>query len=359
MPMAWERAVLHLDMDAFYVSVHVLDHPEDGGIPLVVGGQPEGRGVVTSASYEARAFGVRSAMPSSHALRLCPQLKIVPADWTRIRECSRQIMDILGAFGPLEKMSVDEAYVDLTDQDNPEMLARAIQTAVTTTSGLPCSVGLATSKLVAKVASDFDKPQGCTIVHPGSEATFLAPLPTRALHGVGPRTAERLTELGINTCAELAHADLGVLQAAFGRHAAGLQRRAQGIDRRPVEAERGPAKSISQERTFSRDVNDADFLRAQLHAMAEKVAEALRRRGLVAHTVFVKFRWTDFTTFTRQRTVEVAIDQGADIARLAEVLWEEHWPNGRYMRLLGVGVSGLETPAGRQLTFDFLDEISG
>ncbi|MCB8922915.1 MAG: DNA polymerase IV [Ardenticatenaceae bacterium] len=349
----WPRAILHLDMDAFYVNVHVLDYPADAGVPLVIGGRPEQRGVVASASYEARKLGVRSAMPTSHALRLCPQLKIVAANWPRIRECSRQVMDVLRPFGPLEQMSVDEAYVDLSGQGEPEALAAHIRQAVKMATGLPASVGLATSKLVAKVASDFDKPEGLTVVQPGAEATFLAPLPARVIWGIGPRTAEKLTQLDIHTCGQLAVADLGTLQAVFGRQAADLQQRAQGVDGRSVHAERGQVKSISQERTFNTDVNDAVFLREQLRKMCSRVAQELQRKNLLAYTVFVKFRWADFTTFTRQRSVTVGLDDADEIYRLAAAIWQENWPPERRMRLLGVGVSKLEETAVRQLGFDF------
>jgi DNA polymerase-4 len=167
--MDWPRAILHLDMDAFFVNVHILDHPEDAGIPLIVGGRPEQRGVVASASYEARQFGIRSAMPSSTAVRQCPHVKFVGHSWGKIKECSRQVMAILGEYGPLEKMSVDEAYVDLSDHPDPQALAPEIRQRVKDETGLPASIGLATSKLVAKVASDHDKPEGNTIILPGEE----------------------------------------------------------------------------------------------------------------------------------------------------------------------------------------------
>lgn len=349
----WPRAILHLDMDAFYVNVHLLDHPEDAGKPLAIGGRPEQRGVVASASYEARKTGVRSAMPTSHALRLCPQLKIVPANWPRIRECSRQVMAVLQQYGAVEQMSVDEAYVDLRDQPDPVALAAEVRLAVKTTTGLPASVGLATSKLVAKVASDFEKPEGCTVVPPGTEAAFLAPLPTRAIWGIGPRTAAKLADLGIITCGQLAGADVGTLLAVFGPHAASLPQRAQGIDLRPVQAARGQAKSISQERTFDTDVNDAQFLQQKLRQMCDRVAQELQGKGLVAGTVYVKFRWADFTTFTRQKSVAVGVDGADEIYRLALAVWQAHWPPGQRMRLLGVGVSRLEETAVRQLGFDF------
>jgi DNA polymerase-4 len=353
MPQFWPRAILHLDMDAFYVNVHILDHPQDDNIPLAVGGRPDQRGVVSSASYEARRLGIRSAMPTSHAMRLCPQLKIVPAHWSRIRECSKQVMDVLADFGPLEQVSVDEAYVDLTEQANPQETAANIKTDVKEKTQLPCSVGLATSKLVAKVASDHDKPEGFTIVPPGSEATFLAPLPTRVIWGIGPRTAERLAAMEIQTCGQLAAADSGLLQANFGRQSEALVYRAQGIDKRQVQLVRGPAKSISQEWTFSRDVSDPALLREQLQKMCTGVARSLQKRDLIAHTVAVKFRWADFTTFTRQKSVTVGVDREAEIFRLASGIWKENWPEGQPIRLLGVGVSSLLNSDVRQLGFNF------
>jgi DNA polymerase-4 len=350
---SWPRAILHVDMDAFYVNVHRLDHPEDTHIPLVVGGQPNQRGVVASASYEARKFGVRSAMPTNTALRLCPGLKIVSADWSRIHHCSRQVMEILAAYGPLEQMSVDEAYIDLSQWPSPQRIAPQVRLEVKEKTHLPCSIGLATSKLVAKVASEFEKPEGCTIVAPGDEASFLEPLPTRVLWGIGPRTAERLEEMGISTCGQLAMADKALLRDRFGRQAESLQRRARGEDRREVEAQRGLAKSISQEWTFSRDVDDPRQLESQLEKMATKVAGSLRKRNLVAYTVTVKFRWADFTTFTRQKTLEVGTDDGDAIAHIAISIWKKHWPEGQPMRLIGVGVSKLEAVEGRQLGFGF------
>ncbi|MDX1613485.1 MAG: DNA polymerase IV [Candidatus Promineifilaceae bacterium] len=352
LPEQWERAILHLDMDAFYVNVHILEHPEDAGIPLAVGGRPSGRGVIASASYEARRFGVRSAMPSSRAVRLCPKLKIVGHNWPLIKASSQQVMAVLGDYGPVEKMSVDEAYVDLSRHPQPQTLPEAIRRRVKEETRLPASVGLASSKLVAKVASDYDKPEGCTIVRPGQEAAFLAPLPVRVIWGIGPRTAAKLETLQIRTCGELATADSARLRQQFGDHAEALQRRAQGRDNRSVVAERGQPKSISQENTFSSDVDDPAFLQAQLQRMAGSVAASLRRRNLVAYTVRVKFRWADFTTFTRQATVDVPFDDEERIYRLAVALWREHWQQKK-MRLIGVGVTTLEEPDVRQAAFDF------
>ena len=349
----WPRAILHLDMDAFYVNVHLLDHPEHAAIPLAVGGKPHARGVVTSASYEARQLGIRSAMPMATAVRLCPSLKIVPPDWPRIRHCSQQVMAILRQVGPVEQMSVDEAYIDLSEMADPLALVAEMGTAVFTQTNLPASVGLATSKLVAKVASDYEKPQGRTVVLPGFEAAFLAPLSTRAIWGIGPRTAEKLAAIGIGTCGELALAEIGVLRRQFGNQAESLQRRARGIDQRAVHVDRGLPKSISQEWTFNKDVADADRLKEQLRKQAASVANSLRKRNLVATTIKIKLRWSDFTTFTRQKSMMVGVDDVDSVYRLAERLWLENWEPGQTVRLIGVGVSGLQEVEQRQLGFQF------
>ncbi len=349
----WPRAILHVDMDAFYVNVYLLAHPEDAGTPIAVGGRPGSRGVVMSASYEARAHGVRSAMPSTQAVKLCPALKFVSVGRGAIRDASRGVMAILAEYGPMEPMSVDEAYIDLSAQAAPVRVADAIRLRVREETGLPASVGLATCKLVAKVASDQGKPEGRTIVLPGQEAAFLAPLSTRVIWGIGPVTAERLAAHGIETCGQLAAADRALVERVFGRHGPALQARAAGIDRRDVVPDRGPARSISAERTFDRDMSDASFLREQLAHMCAQIGASLRRDGLVAQTVVVKFRLPDFTTYSRQRTVEFAIREDAEILRLAVAIWEEHWPPGQPMRLVGVGVSNLAPPHAQQLAFDF------
>ena len=350
---SWPQAILHLDMDAFFVNVHILEFPEDSGIPLAVGGQPDSRGVIASASYEARQFGVHSAMSSSQAMRLCPQLKIVGNDWTHIRECSSQVMDILREYGPVEQMSVDEAYLDISHTLKPNTLPRVILQRVKEETNLPASVGLATSKLVAKVASDFDKPEGCTIIQPGEEAPFLAPQPVQVIWGIGPRTAERLAQKGIRTCGQLAGYNPVELKKTFGSHAEHLQHMAQGKDKRSVISERGLPKSISQEWTFSQDVNDLELLKSQLQKQSSNIARSLKKRGLVAYTVRVKFRWADFTTFTRQRSLDIGIDDGDIIFQLALAIWRKDWQEGQKVRLLGVGVSGLESPVARQIGFVF------
>jgi DNA polymerase-4 len=347
--IAWPRAILHLDMDAFYVNVHILDHPQDAGIPLVVGGRPDQRGVVSSASYEARQLNIHSAMPTSHALRICPGLKIVPANWKRIRERSREVMAVLQDYGPLEQMSVDEAYLDLSGQEKPLFVAAAIKQDVQETTSLPCSVGLATSKLVAKVASDHDKPDGFTVVKPGTEPAFLAPKPTKAILGIGPRTADRMESINIHTCGQLAAVQPLQIRSVLGNQAQEFIHRALGIDDRRVFAEARQPKSISQEITFSRDVNDPRLLEAQLREMCSEVAGSLRNKKLVAHTVTLKIRWADFTTITRQKSFEVAFDGEKELFLRATTIWRENWQRGQFIRLIGVGVSNLEVLQVRQL----------
>jgi DNA polymerase IV len=351
-PQPWPTAILHLDMDAFFVGVYLLDHPEHRGRPLAVGGSPGGRGVVTSASYEARAFGIRSAMPMRHALRLCPGLTVGRTDWQRIHACSRAVMAVLSRFGPTEPTSVDEACVDLSAAADPAALAPAAREAVVRETGLSASVGLATSRLVAKIASDHGKPGGCVVVRPGDEAAFLAPFPARAIPGIGPRTAERLAALDIQTCADLASTEPSFLALQLGSHAARLPERARGVDRRPVRPERRQPKSISGERTFGRDVADRTLLLQQVAALGGRVSERLRRRGLVARTVFVKFRWSDFTTFTRRRTLAVPVDRDEDVVAVASSLWLAHWPERRKVRLVGVGLADLEPADARQLPLE-------
>ncbi len=350
---AWKRAILHVDMDAFYVNVHILEHPEDAGIPLAVGGKPNQRGVVASASYEARVFGIRSAMPMSRAVELCRQLKIVSINRPQISACSQQVMAILSEYGDTEQVSVDEAYIDLTGNPAPVRTANDIQKRIKRETKLPASVGLASSKLVAKIASDWEKPEGCAIVLPGKEAAFLAQMPIQAIWGIGPKTAERFLELGITTCGHLASADPKLIKTHFGNQAEALQARAQGVDSRQVVAERGPSKSISSEWTFNQDTNDGAELGRRLEKMSLEVGRSLRKQELAAHTIMVKFRLSDFTTYTRQKTVQNPISDTAGILVVAQSIWQEHWQPDKKLRLLGVGVSNLVAPASQQLAFDF------
>jgi len=346
-----ERIVVHLDLDAFFAAVEVLEEPALAGKPIIVGGRPEERGVVSSASYEARARGVHSAMPTYRALILCPEAVVRPARHGVYGGYSRRVMAILEQAAPLvEQMSIDEACLELTGQVEEWQagveVARHIQRRVREEVGLSASLGVATNKLVAKVASDRDKPGGLTVVRPGEEAAFLAPLPVRVLWGVGPVTAQKLAELGIETVADLGRLDPGGLAARFGSHGLLLAQQAQGIDDRPVVAEH-ECKSVSQETTFVRDTVQPETLKATLRELSRGVSERLRHRELAAGTVAIKLRYADFTTVTRQMALAVPTDDAEAIYRAALVLLHRTWRRGRPVRLLGVAGQRLSTPAGQ------------
>jgi len=343
------RVILHLDLDAFYAAVEVLDKPDLAGKPVLIGGRQ--RGVVATASYPARAFGIRSAMPMFQALELCPEAIVLPPRFGRYRECSRQVMDILHQTSPLvEQISIDEAYLELTDQltswGDGVGIAQVLQKRVKGEVGLSASLGVATNKLLAKVASDHDKPGGLTVVWPEGEAAFLAPLPVRVLWGVGPVTADELATMGVFTVGDLATRRLEDLHARFGHRAAEMIELAQGIDKRPVITER-ERKSVSQERTFSHDLKDGKSLRIQLWRLSQGVADHLQRAGLAAGTVTIKLRYSDFSTLTRQMSLSVPTDNERTIYRAALVLLRRTWERGRPVRLLGVAGRQLSQPAGQ------------
>ncbi|MBN1678941.1 MAG: DNA polymerase IV, partial [Anaerolineae bacterium] len=306
------RKILHLDLDAFFCAVEEQFDPTLKDKPFAVGGQPDERGVVASCSYAARAFGVRSALPMAQALRLCPNLIIVPARHGIYGEKSREVMAIVHDLTPLvEQLSIDEAFLDVTMlPGSAETIARALQQRINIELDLPGSLGVASNKLVAKIANTVGKartaaerknqpPNAIQIVPPGAEAAFLAPLPVQELWGVGPKTAERLAALGIRTIGELARWPAEDLAIRFGKHGAELAQRARGLDTREVVTEH-EAKSISKETTFSRDVNDGDVLRTTLRRLADGVGWQVRKSELVGRTITLKLRWTDFTTLTRQ-----------------------------------------------------------
>lgn len=349
--MPQPRKILHLDLDAFFCAVEELRDPELRGKPFAVGGSPEGRGVVASCSYPARAFGVHSAMPMAQAVRLCPDLIIVKHHGG-YGDASRQVMARVRELTPLvEQISVDEAFLDVSDLSEPlETLARRLQTRIHEELHLPCSLGGAANKLVAKIANDVGKgrsqtgdyPRAITIVSPGQEAAFLAPLPVRALWGVGPKMEEKLHALDIFTIGQLAAYPERTLAQLFGQHGWELARRARGIDNRPVVSSRGQAKSISQETTFSQDVSDGSVLQATLRRQAENVARSLRRKHYTGRTVKLKLRLSDFTTLTRQMTLTRPTDDERIITRSALTLFERLWQPGQPVRLLGVGVSNLQ-----------------
>ncbi|MBT3338786.1 MAG: DNA polymerase IV [Anaerolineae bacterium] len=345
------RIIAHLDLDAFFCAVEELQNPALRGRPFAVGGNPDQRGVVASCSYPARARGVRSAMPMGRALRLCPDLQIVHQNFGAYKAASRQVMEKIRAISAeVEQISIDEAFFNLSEKENPKEVARALQQAIFRDLNLPCSIGIASNKLVAKIANDAGKsaltsegkpPRAFTFVPDGEEAIFLAPLPVKKLWGVGPKTAARLAEIGIATIGDLATQDEIKMLRRFGQNGYEITRRARGIDTRPLVMQR-ESKSISQETTFSKDKSNGDELRQVIRKQALQVSASLQKKGLVARTIKIKLRWSDFTTLTRQLTLQAHTNDTATITQAAETLFNTHWQKGRVLRLLGVGVSGLE-----------------
>ncbi|GIK38130.1 MAG: DNA polymerase IV [Chloroflexota bacterium] len=348
------RKILHLDLDAFFCAVEEQRDPSLRGKAFAVGGRPETRGVVASCSYAARRFGIRSAMPMARAVKLCPHLIIVSAHFDAYQAASQQVMARLHQLTALvEQLSIDEAFLDVSDLPEPaELLARRLQATINADLDLPCSLGVASNKLVAKIANDVGKaaarsdqpPNALQVVPPGQEAAFLAPLPVEALWGVGPKTTERLHGLGLRTIGDLARWPEADLMRRFGQHGHDLARHSWGIDERPVVTEH-EAKSISQETTFARDITDGSTLQETLRHQSEQVGYRLRRKGLNGTTVKLKLRWADFTTLTRQVTLEQPTNLDDDIYAAALQLFEKTWPPGKRVRLIGVGVSGFETAA--------------
>ena len=344
------RHIIHADLDAFYATVEQLDNPELRGKPVLVGGRPESRGVVATASYEARPFGVRSAMPMRTAVRLCPQGIIVRPRFTRYREVSRQVMEVFREFTEvIEPLSLDEAYLDISEAVNesegrwPLGVALELKRRVNEATGLTVSVGVSVSKAVSKIASDMDKPDGLVVVPPGEQAEFLAPLPVGKLWGIGPKTADRLRAEGVDTIGVLAAQSPEWFERAFGVRAGAVRLRATGQDDEPVLTER-VTKSVSSETTFPDDVGDREELRRVLEELAEGVAANLERKSLRGRTVTVKMRLADFTTFTRQSTLASPSSEPGPIRELAWQLLSAELTTGRTFRLLGVGVSNFTEP---------------
>ena len=343
------RKIIHLDLDAFFCAVEELHNPALRGKAFAVGGRPESRGVVASCSYPARRLGVHSAMPMGQALRLCPGLIIVPARHRAYSAMSRRVMAILHEMTPLvEQISIDEAFLDVTDRAEKAVeLARRLQASIRRELDLPCSLGVATNKLVAKIANNVGKaaargdgpPNALQVVPPGAEADFLAPLPADALWGVGPKTAKDLATLGIHSIGDITRWPEADLVKRFGKHGLDLARHARGIDDRPVSTEH-ERKSISQETTFARDVTDSDVLRATLREQAAEVARTLQRSQLLGATVKLKLRAQDFTTLTRQTTLSHPTDDAQVIESAVLELLDKAWDR-LAVRLVGVGVTGL------------------
>jgi len=338
------RRILHIDMDAFYASVEQRDRPELRGRPVAVGGRPESRGVVAAASYEAREFGVRSALPMARAVRLCPDLVIVPPDFSKYRAVSQQVFAIYRAVTPLvEPLSLDEAYLDVTENawDEPLGLnvARRLKQMIRDETGLTASAGVAPNKFLAKIASAWRKPDGLTVIAPERVESFLQQLPVDALWGVGPVTAKRLRERGIDRLVDVRTADPAVLRSAVGSWADWLVKLAHGDDDRPVEPNRA-SKSSSSECTYAHDLTDLDRMREEIDGMARENATWLKRHGLVARTVTIKVRYSNFTTITRSHS-QTATNDPDDIARRAVALLEKTEAATRAVRLLGAGVHNI------------------
>ncbi|MGD9094088.1 MAG: DNA polymerase IV [Anaerolineales bacterium] len=353
------RKILHLDLDAFFCAVEEHRDPSLEGTPFAVGGKPEQRGVVASCSYAARQYGIRSAMSMAKALNLYPQLRIVRSHMSIYQDVANQVMETAHKLTPLvERISIDEAFLDVSSLPNSGIdVAIKLQKNIRTEFNLPCSFGVATNKLLAKIANDVGKadaqdpnpPNAITNVPPGEEASFLKPLPVQMLWGIGPRTAARLEILGITTIGELASRPEAELVNIFGKLGKDLAQRSKGIDNRPVVTSH-EAKSISQETTFPKDIQDQKELFKILRRLSEGVGLRLRKVGLGGSTVKIKIRWSDFTTVTRQVTLNRPTNLDQEIYQAALNLFSSFRGDKRPVRLLGVGISNLGSMA-RQLHF--------
>ena len=333
-------------MDAFYASVEQRDNPALRGKPVAVGGSPQSRGVVAASSYEARAFGVRSAMPMSRALRLCPQLEMVRPDFSKYKAASRTVMEILRSCTPLvEPLSLDEAYLDVTENSWGEPLAtvvaRKLKARIFEETKLTASAGVAPNKFLAKIASGWKKPDGLTVISPARVEKFLQQLPVEALWGVGPVTARKLRSIGIEKLVDVRDAEKVLLEKTVGSLAEWLQQLSRGEDDRPVTPDR-ETKSVSSETTYAVDLRNIDEMKKQIDELSAEVSEALIRKRLVARTVNIKVRYDDFTTVTRSHTAQGATSSVRSISVRAKALLDRTDASHRPVRLLGVGAHGLQ-----------------
>jgi len=347
MSEARHRKVIHLDMDAFYASVEQRDNPELRGQPVVVGGSPEQRGVVAAASYEAREFGIRSAMPMSQALRRCPRAQRVDPDFTRYRQVSAELHAIFHEYTDLvEPVAIDEAYLDVTfnklDAPLGHRLAKMLKSDIRRRLHLTASAGLAPNKLLAKIASDLDKPDGLVVVMPHQIEAFLCELPIRRIPGVGAVTGDRIKQMGVETIGQLASLPADDLRAALGKRGAALHQLSRGIDDDPVTPER-EVKQLSQERTFAADVYDAREMAEAVRELSAQVAQRLHRRQLRGRAVTLKVRYPDFETVTRSHSEALCIEGLEPIERIATGLLARTDAADRGVRLLGVGVTGFDS----------------
>lgn len=355
------RCIFHVDLDAFFVSVEQVHDPSLIGKPVIVGGEPDSRGVVSAASYEARRFGVHSAMPLSQAQRLCPAALFLPVNFPRYTAASRRFMALLDRIAaPMQPLGLDEAFLDMSscvrDFDDAYIRAVDLKRRVLEELGLIASVGVATCKTVAKVASDFDKPDGLVLVRPGDEAAFLAPLDVKRLPGVGKKTAESLIEIGVQIVGHLATLPPEVLLRRFGSYGDTLLKHASGIDDSPVEP-RGEPKTMSRETTFNRDTKDVSLLDSTLLSMCVELSHDLRRHRKRARTVALKLRYEDFRTVTRQRPLAADTADSAELFQAAsDMLHATMAESRRPIRLVGVRATRLSGPE-RQLDMFANDSI--
>lgn len=337
------RAILLVDLDAFFASVEQMDHPAWRGKPVIVGGDADKRGVVSTASYEARAYGVHSAMAASTARSLCPNAIWTPGRFDRYRQVSGQVMDILHAESPfVQQVSIDEAFVDVTPilptHEHPVVIARRIQAAVAEI-GVTCSVGVGPSKSTAKVASDFDKPRGMTVVYPGRAEAFLAPLPTKVMSGIGPVAQEALRKFGITTLGQVAHADEGLLGQVFGKNASMMRDRCLGADEDAVARDADPAKSISNEISFAADLVEREDIEAAIATVAAKVARRCRLNGLKGRTLTLKVRYGNRRIRTAQRPMGAPCDDEYTMTPVLCRMLDDVWKPGTPVRLVGCALS--------------------
>ncbi len=339
------KAILLVDLDAFFASVEQLDHPAWRGKPVVVGGDADKHGVVSTASYEARKYGIHSAMASSAAKELCPHAIWTHGHFDRYREMSSKVMAILGDESPhVQQVSIDEAFVDISpthvNQEHPIQIAQRIQARVSDL-GVTCSIGVGTSKTVAKIASDRDKPRGLTVVYPGSELEFLGPLPIRCMSGVGKRAEETLRKHGIHTLAAMSHAPESLLRSIYGKNAEMMRRRCLGLDETEVEQDRS-VKSVSNEMTFSEDLTTYEEIARATDMLATKVARRLRSKGLKGSTVSLKVRFADRTTKSAQTQLDSPEDNEHVFMPELHRMIENLWSPGVRVRLIGVAVTHFE-----------------
>ncbi len=357
---------MHIDLDAFFCAVEVLLNPDLEGKAFAVGGKSN-RGVVTSCSYAARQFGVRSAMPMARAIQLCPHLIGVSSTRGEYSKRSKEVMDIVRSFTTeVEQISVDEAFLDVSDiiQTSVLYLSKKIQGEIYKKTGLPASLGLASNKLVAKIANDVGKastktnsyPMAIKIIEPGFEKEFLSPLPAVMLWGIGPKTAIKLEELGMFTIGDIANWPVNDLVNRFGQHGYSMSLKSKGIDNRSINKKRN-SKSISQERTFFEDVSDENLIKKTIYKQSSQVGNYLKKSNKKGTTVKIKIRTSDFYTVTRQKTLEKPTDDPKIIYAMAKELFFDNWNKGRLIRLIGVGVSNFENPNKQLSLWDSADHI--